>query len=324
MPGTEIHANILATLIDRAFITTPWLLSTALLLIVMGMILGAVLARLSLFWGALATIVHQLLWRAVSLVAFVYAAWRVEVISMLALGVLVYGVTFALRWRWMRRMLGMVKSEAIARTLEADPSQLGVIGEEREVTILFSDIRNFTPFCETHTAREVVELLNQYFTAVIPRIESDGGTIAQYNGDGVMVIYGAPQAQRDHPLRAVRSATAMIRRVHELEDRWKMLGAEDFRIGVGVHTGRAVVGAVGSPRRLDYTAHGDTVNTASRIESANKELGTEILISEAVFRALPETERQRFCCEQPPRELSVKGRKEAINVYCILAEPPEE
>ena len=122
----------------------------------------------------------------------------------------------------------------------------------------------------------------------MPAIEAEGGTVNQYIGDAVMVIFGAPQPQPDHALRAVRAAVEVVRRVHGLRDRWKELGAEEFRIGIGIHTGKAVVGTVGSPRRLDYTAIGDTVNTAARIESANKELQSEVLISQATFAALPD------------------------------------
>jgi adenylate cyclase len=163
----------------------------------------------------------------------------------------------------------------------------------------------------------VVRLLNTFFATVVPAIEAEQGTVNQYIGDAVMVIFGAPQTQPDHALRAVRAAVEMVRRVHQLSDRWKELGAERFRIGIGVHTGNAVVGTVGSPRRLDYTAIGDTVNTASRIESANKELQSEILISQSTFAALPDEEKRRIAAMGEPKPLTVKGRQETLEVYLI-------
>lgn len=263
MSGLEIHAHLIATLADRAYVTTPWWLSPFPLLVLVGALLGAALARLNLAWGLALIVTHHVAWRVVCLGAFVGGGWQVDLTPMLLLGMLVYGVSFALRWRWMRRMLGLVKSEAIACALEGDPGQLDRIGREAEITVLFSDIRNFTRYSETHAPRDVVRLLNEYFTAVVPILEAEGGTIAQYNGDGVMVMFGAPRRDDDHAAHGVRSALRIVREVHRLADRWRALDASLFRIGVGVHTGTAIVGVVGSPSRLDYTAHGDTVNTAA-------------------------------------------------------------
>jgi adenylate cyclase len=319
MAGVEFHANVLATLMDRAFITTPWFLATPLMLVIVGAALGAVLVRCSLEVGALVTIAHHLAWRGLALGAFCLADWRVEMASMLLMGLLLYGTVFAARWRWIRRMMGMVKSEAVARALEAGGAKLDLRGEQRELTVLFCDIRNFTPFSECHSPHEVVRLLNAFFTVVVPAIEAEGGVLNQYVGDAMMVLFGAPRTQPDHALRAVRAAIDMLNRVHALADRWKELGAPDFRIGVGIHTGKAVVGTVGSPRRLDYTAIGDTVNTASRIESANKELHTEVLISQATFLALPEQDRQRLPLSPEPMTLTVKGKQETLQVYAIVS-----
>ncbi len=315
MPGVEIHANTLATLLDQAYITTPWFLSSPLVLLFVGGLMGAVLARCSLELGAIVALTHHLAWRGLAVGAFCWAGWRVEIAPMLLLGVLLYGTIFAIRWRWIRRMMGMVKSETVARALEAGGAKLDLRGQQREITVLFCDIRDFTPFAERHAPQEVVRLLNAFFAAAVPAIEAEGGTVNQYIGDAILALFGAPQAQPDHARRAVRAAAEVVRRVHALTDRWKELGAAQFRVGVGIHTGPAVVGTVGSPRRLDYTAIGDTVNTAARIESANKELQTEVLISESTFRALPDEERQQIAALGPPKTLTLKGKQAPLPVY---------
>jgi adenylate cyclase len=245
------------------------------------------------------------------------AAWRVEVVPLLLSGVLIYGVAFAVRWRWMRQMLGMFKSESVARALEADPSKLDLKGELREITVLFCDIRNFTRFSENRPAAEVVRLLNRYFAVVVPIVEKHGGILNQYIGDGLMVLFGAPETQHDHARRAVAAAVEIVECVTALADQWRRLGADEFRIGVGVHTGKAVVGTIGSPQRIDYTAIGDTVNTASRIESCNKELGTEILLSAATVDALADDERRRVLSRSRRHALSVKGKTGQLEAYSV-------
>src|SRR5205823_486090 len=112
-----------------------------------------------------------------------------------------------------------------AQALETDPRHFDLRGEERSVTMLFADVRDFTTFSEAHSPHEVVALLNAYFGAIVPIIDAHGGTLNTYMGDGIMVIYGAPVAQPDHGARAVRTAVAMVRRVHELKERWARLGS---------------------------------------------------------------------------------------------------
>ncbi len=321
MDGPEVQANALATLADGAFVTTPWWLATLPWCLIAGAGLGAAFARLSLSQGAILALAHHFGWKLASLGLFWLAGDRVEVLAMLATGALCYAATFALRWRRLRRMFGAVKSEAIARALEADPGHLRLKGEEREVTILFSDIRSFTSFAEAHTAPEVVALLNAYFGVVVPILEVHGATVDKYIGDGIMAIFNAPEPQPDHALHATRSAVAMVERVHALAATWASLGFPGMRIGVGLHTGPAVIGTIGSPRRLDYTAIGDTVNAAARIESENKPMGTEILISAATYAALPEAERLRLGCSDRADPASVKGKAQELLLHRVAVGP---
>jgi adenylate cyclase len=190
-------------------------------------------------------------------------------------------------------------------------------GEERVITVLFSDVRGFTTYSEGRTPREVFSLLNAYFSAIVPILEEHGGVIDKYIGDGIMVLFGAPTHQPDHGCRAVKAAVAMLRRVHELEPRWTELGAEQFKIGIGVHSGAAITGTVGSRHRLDYTAIGDTVNTSSRIESATKDVGAELLVSEATFDSISAEDRRQFKFSAEPSTISVKGKQKALKVYAV-------
>lgn len=317
MSGVELHANALATLIDQAFITTPWYARQWIVLPITAVALGCFLVQCSLEVGLLLTLAHHVLWRLLAFGAFYWWNLHLETVVVYTLGVLLYGTIFMLRWRWIRRMMGLVKSEAIARALESRGAKLKQLGERRELTVLFSDIRSFTTFSEQHSAEDVVRLLNAFFAEIVPIVESEGGTVNTYIGDAVFVIFGAPDIQKDHALRAFRTARAMVNRVREKAQLWQSLGVANFEIGVGVHTGEAIVGTIGSPQRLDYTAIGDTVNTASRLESANKSLGTSGLISQTTFEALPESEKRLVTDVGPARTLQVKGKSQPLVVYAI-------
>jgi adenylate cyclase len=318
MPGVEVQANVLATLIDRAYIHTPMFLTALPWLLLVGVLLGYVLSRVSLEVGFLIALAHHFAWKGLAWAGFAWFHWRVEMAAMLLLGFLVYATTFALRWRRLRKMFGVVKSEELARALEADPHRLDPGGEERAVTVLFADVRGFTDFSEKHTPAEVVALLNAYFEAVVPAIEAEGGVIDKFMGDGIMALFGAPASLPDHAARAARAAVAMVVAVHKGRAEWARLGNPGLRIGVGVHTGKVVVGAIGAPGRLDYTAIGDTVNAASRIESENKAQGTEVLLSAATCALLSAEERSRLGVEAVPREVKVKGREEKLLLHAVL------
>ena len=317
MAGVEIQANTLATLIDRAYIHTPWFLATLPWLLGLGVLLGHVLRRASLELGLLIAVAHHFAWKGIAWVSFAWFHWRIEVTAMLLLGFLVYATTFALRWRTLRRMFGVVKSEALAMALETDPSRLDPGGEERDLTVLFADVRSFTDFSEKHTPQEVVALLNAYFAAVVPAIEREGGVIDKFMGDGIMALFVVPTPRPDHAARAARAAVAMVKAVHAGRETWTKLGNAGLRIGVGVHTGKVVVGAIGSPGRLDYTAIGDTVNAASRIESENKAQGTEVLLSAATCSLLSEEERATLGVESEPRAVKVKGKEEKLLLHAV-------
>ena len=159
----------------------------------------------------------------------------------------------------------------------------GLAGESRQVTLMFTDIRGFTSLSEHHRPDEIVALLNRYFQNQVEAVFAEGGTLDKFIGDAIMAFWGAPLPQPDHALRAVRAALEMSRR---LDDFKRQLGpaGETFEIGIGVHTGEAVVGFIGTRERLDYTAIGDTVNLASRIEGQTKGVA-RVLVSEVTREA---------------------------------------
>jgi adenylate cyclase len=198
----------------------------------------------------------------------------------------------------------------LART--DDDLRLGA--EETECTVMFSDIRGFTTFSEKHQPREVVEILNEYLEEMSAAIFAHGGTITSFIGDGIMAVFGAPIPQPDHAQRALATAREMIdERLPRFNERLSERGVEQpFRIGIGLNSGVVVHGNIGSDQRLDYTAIGDTVNTAARLEGMTKGTGHEIFLSESTHAELEDPDGVVFV-----EEMSIRGRAAKMKVWAV-------
>jgi adenylate cyclase len=321
MSGPEYNANVVATMGDGAYITTPWWLDSLPQLALLGAALGWAFARLSLAKGFVVVFLHHWAWKGIAVLAFWYGHWRVAIAPMLLTGPLACGALFA--WRWRRLRLGMrdiVKGDIHARLAEERAGHADLRGEERTVSVLFADIRGFTAYSSKHTPREVVALLRDDLDAVVPVIESHGGMIDKYIGDGLMALFGALEDQPDHAARAAKAAIAMLREVRARASTWHAHDFPGFKIGVGIATGPVLLGLIGARRRLDYTAIGDTVNKAARIESANKQCHSEILICDRTFAQIPPALAAELGLDPDPLRADAHGIAGGLIVYRI--EPP--
>jgi adenylate cyclase len=182
-------------------------------------------------------------------------------------------------------------------------------GERREISVLFTDVANFTAFSETVDPESLAGIANQYFEGVCAAIFANGGLVNAFLGDGVLALFGAPQYQPDHADRAVDAAIEIDRFGQAFSDEQSARGVQFGHTRIGVHTGFAFVGNVGARQRLQYTALGDVLNTASRLENLNKIIGTRICVSGAIVKKL-----ERHHC-RPVGEFIVKGRHEATEVF---------
>lgn len=211
-----------------------------------------------------------------------------------------------------RERLSRYFSPEVARQVEQRADGVAA-GESREVTVLFSDLRDFTALSEALLSEQVVAMLNEYHACMVEMLFAHGGTLDKYLGDGLMAYFGAPVAQPDHATLAVRCALAMQERLVELNAERVQRGEPPLRMGIGIHTGTVVVGDVGAPRRREYTAIGDAVNVAARIEALTKLHGQPILVSEETRRQVGEG--MAFSAAEP---VHVKGKAQALQTYAPL------
>ncbi len=219
------------------------------------------------------------------------------------------------RNRWLEGTFGRYLSPAIIQRLKEDPSLLELGGREREVSILFSDIEGFTSQSEKLTPAQLVSLLNEYLTQHADAVLAQGGVVDKFIGDAVMAFYGDPVPTADHALAACRTALDVRDRLPALGELWQKMGLTSLRVRFGINTGRVVVGNMGSHQRFSYTAMGDTVNFASRLESANRFFGSTILLGEQTAHAVKDAILTR-----PIARLRVKGKAEPVGVHEALAE----
>lgn len=197
---------------------------------------------------------------------------------------------------------------SVVEQMLSNPASVELGGHLQDVTVLFADIENFTTLAEHFDPSELLGLLNQYHEMMVEIVLANGGTIDKFIGDAVMALYNTPLPQVDHPLRAVKTATEIIRALPDFHDR--LPESSRLKINFGVHSGSAIVGNVGSPEIMDYTAVGDTVNVAARLQSLSE--NGQILISEATQIQLGEQFTFQYIGPVP-----VKGRQRPVLVYEI-------
>ena len=322
MSGPEIHANIIETLLTGIFPRpVPGYLRA---LYLCGVLLagGALIYCLSPWRGlaaaaalcALAGVLASQLFRHYWLLPT--ANLQLGLI-LSYVGILGIKLTGEERERArIRKIFSRYVTDEVVEKLLASGRLPDLGGEAYRVTVLFSDIRNFTTISEKLAPHQVVEILNTYFSLACEAILAQGGSVDKFIGDAIMAVFGAPVPYPDQARRALRAALDLTQKAQEfrawMAEHFRGLDLPDFAIGVGLHTGEAIVGNIGSPRRLEFTAIGDTVNAASRLESLTKELGWTIVASSSTITAAPGVVTGR----QETR--TVKGRKEPLQVFEVL------
>lgn len=321
MPGVEIHANFLQTILSGKFLT-PQSKIQEFVAIALAVILSCYLFYLFspfvttlVFIGVVFMIV--LLWAQVA-----PSVGTIVNIFYIILGVAISYVTiFIYRYatvekarKKIEKAFSLYVSKDVVAEIKKHPEMLNLGGEKRFMTAFFSDIQGFTSISETLNPEELVTLLNEYFAAMTKILFKYKGTLDKFEGDAIMAFWNAPALQPDHAERACVTALKMQQHLEILRIKWKKEGKPDIHVRMGINTGEMVAGNVGSQERLDYTIMGDAVNLSSRLEGANKHYGTYLMVSETTYA---ET-RDGFEFRELDL-LKVKGKHKAVRVYELLA-----
>jgi len=218
-----------------------------------------------------------------------------------------------------RGMFAQYVPKGYVQQLIQNPDMLKLGGERRRMTMLFSDIQGFSTHSEKLTPEELVALLNEYLTAMTRVVFANDGIVDKYEGDLVMAEFGAPIWNPNHAAQGCRTGLGMQKKLAELRLKWRSEGKFELRCRVGINTGDVIVGNMGSEEKFDYTVMGDAVNLASRLEGANKEYKTEIMIGHNTWLDV----KDQFVT-RPLDLLKVMGKNESVAVYELMAEKPEE
>ena len=325
--GIELHANAIINILDKRYIAHPNGNYTAVVLFLSCLLLGFLLDILSPVAGAFLTFAFMgsTLWHAyssyhVARQIFICSPLLVSFPAIWSVATLTNYVRQRIRAQKTKDMFSRFVAADVVQYMLNNPELVKPGGEKVELTIFFSDVAGFTSISEALTPEELVVLLNEYLGAMTDLLFEYGGTLDKFIGDAVMAFWNFPRKQDDHAVRGCLCALAMQRKINELQIGWAERGLPRVSARAGLNTANVVVGYMGSSKaQMNFTCMGDGVNLASRLEGANKEYGTAMMVSDATYQRVKHVIAGRFL-----DFLAVKGKKEPVKVFELVSEIGKE
>ncbi|MGB7543087.1 MAG: adenylate/guanylate cyclase domain-containing protein [Burkholderiales bacterium] len=319
VPGVEIHANLIAGMLDRNLKQKPpyMLGAEVLLLVIAGVILSILAPFLSPLGATLALLVALLLITGLNLAVWSGAGMVLPLASSLLMMVGLFALNMSYGYfvesrskRKFTELFGQYVPPELVDQMAEDPEKYNMAPKSAELTILFSDVRGFTGISEALSPEDLREYINEYLTEMSNIIRGKyRGTLDKYIGDAIMAFWGAPVDDKDHARNGVLAALEMLRQIDSLNEKFGQRGWPTLKIGVGVNSGNVRVGDMGSRQRKAYTAMGDAVNVASRLEARTKFYGVGILVGEATRNSVKGVVFKEL------DKVKVKGKDEALTIY---------
>jgi adenylate cyclase len=326
--GTEINATVADNVLTRRFLARPdwWIVLDLLAVVVLATLIAVGVSRARALAGLALLLALSVGYVLVAGWLFIrHGIWLALVYPLLALA-LVYTALTAYRYvgeererRKVKAMFGQYVAPSVVEAMLVDPGRLKLGGEEKVLTVLFSDLEGFTSQCERFTPREMVGILGAYYERMTEQVFAHGGTLKEYVADELMAFFGAPLEQADHAARACATALAMREGRRALNAEWAATGRPSLRARTGINSGPMLVGNLGSKYRFAYGVLGDQVNLGSRLEGLNRAYGTEILVGESTAALVAES----FLLREVD-VVRVKGKARAVCVHELLARTGNE
>ena len=318
-PGVEIHANLVAGMLDGKLKHKPaYMLGAEVLLLALGgVVLTLLIPMLAPLWASAATVTGMALITLLDIGVWSYSGLVLPLAASVLMTVTLYTVNMAYGYfvetrskRQFTELFGQYVPPELVGIMAEDPEQYTMAPKSTDLTILFSDVRGFTSISEALSPEHLREYINEYLTDMSNIIRGKyRGTLDKYIGDAIMAFWNAPVEDKDHPRNGVLAALEMLRECGSLNEKFTARGWPTLKIGIGVNSGNVRVGDMGSKERRAYTAMGDAVNVASRLEGRTKYYGVGILVGEATRTLVKDVVFKEI------DKIKVKGKDEAITIY---------
>lgn len=321
--GVEIHANFLMNALSANHLKNANMWLYFLIEIILVLLLWELCCKTKPQYSAMIIFGLVITQIFVVFILFKYVNILAPIVQTALLLIALYVVSLISHYletmkekRFIRGAFQQYMAPALVDELLKNPKNISYGGTLQEVSVLFSDVRGFTTYTETHAPEETVFILKEYLTEMVNTIIDNRGILDKFIGDAVMALFGTPIKLPNHAYTACRTALDMRERLAVLQDKWRAEGREIFEIGIGINTGNAVIGNLGSEQIFDYTAIGDTINLGARLESITKEYNTQkgIIISEFTLEHIKDLAEVRYL-----DEVKVKGKNQAVKIYELVS-----
>ena len=319
MPGVEIHANFIEMALRQDYLREFSYIKFLIIFFILSFLLFFMNLSMKPTFSIIINLLLLVGYLGYSYYLFVQKSLLIPTLEIPVLIVVIYIAGLIFQYlktlqerKFIKHAFGHYIAPELVDELLQDPNKLEYGGEQKELTVLYSDIVSFTPYAESHSPKETVDILREYLTEMVEVITTNKGTLDKFVGDEIVALFGAPVYLEDHAYWGCKAALEMRQRINELKEKWKAEKKDPFEIGIGLNSGVMTVGNLGSEQIFDYTAIGDNMNAGARIEALTRDYKTKsnIIISESTYQMAKENIIASFI-----DEVKVKGKTKKITIY---------